>query len=374
MSTAVPFLDLQAPYRELAGEIDQAMQRVAASGWYLLGEELAAFERAFAAHVGAAHCVGVANGLDALQLALLASGVGPGDEVIVPANTFIATWFAATMIGAVPVAVEPDLATYNVDPERIEAAITPRTRAIAPVHLYGLPADLAAICEIGARRGIPVIADAAQAHGARYHSMPVGAFGHAAAWSFYPGKNLGALGDGGAVTTSDASIADRIRVLRNYGSRTKYVHEERGINSRLDDLQAAILGVKLARLDEWNGRRKRLAARYHAALRDLPIDLPVEPGGLESAWHLYVIRVRDREALRAQLSAAGIATLIHYPIPPYRQGAYQEFQQPRGAFPITDRIHDEVLSLPIGPHLSDDQQDRVIAAIAGHFANERSLR
>ncbi|HEX8847930.1 MAG TPA: DegT/DnrJ/EryC1/StrS family aminotransferase [Gemmatimonadaceae bacterium] len=361
----VPFLDLRAPYLELRREIDAALLRVADSGWYLLGDELRAFEAEYAKYVGARFCVGVANGLDALHLGLLALGVGEGDEVIVPSNTYIATWLAVSRVGAVPVPVEPVLGTYNIDPERIEAAITPRTRAILPVHLYGLPADLDPIREIAARRGLVVLDDAAQAHGARYRGHRVGGLVDATAWSFYPGKNLGAFGDAGAVTTNDEQVADRIRVLRNYGSRVKYVNEVKGYNSRLDDIQAAVLRVKLAHLDAWNARRSRLAARYSSALESSDLVLPIAgDADAESCWHLYVVRSRERDELRRRLAERGVDTLIHYPIPPHRQAAYAALGFPADAFPLANRIHDEVLSLPIGPHLSDEQQELVLDAVA----------
>ena len=368
MSGRVPFLDLRAPYLELQSEIDGAMLRVADSGWFLLGDELRAFEDEFARYVGVKHCVGVANGLDALFLSLQALGVGPGDEVIVPSNTYIATWLAVTMAGARPVPVEPDLETYNIDPQRIESAITRRTRAILPVHLYGLAADMEAIRDIAARHGLVVLEDAAQAHGATHAGIKAGALGDAAAWSFYPGKNLGAFGDGGAVTTDDDDIADRVRVLRNYGSRVKYVNEVKGVNSRLDEIQAAVLRVKLLALDHWNDRRTRVAERYADRCAGLPLVLPSTPLGSRHAWHLYVIRSSEREDLRKWLAAQGVETLIHYPIPPHRQRAYAEFAFAEDAFPIANQIHEEVLSLPMGPHLSDEQQEMVIGALTGFFS------
>ena len=363
MSSKVPFLDLRAPYIELKREIDAALLGVADSGWFLLGGALKAFEEQFARYVGAKHCVGVANGLDALQLSLLAMGIGDGDEVIVPSNTYIATWLAVSQVGATPVPVEPLLATYNIDPDAIEAAITPRTRAIIPVHLYGLPAEMEAIREIANRRGLQLLDDAAQAQGARYAGRRVGALGDASAWSFYPGKNLGAFGDAGAVTTNDDGIADRLRVLRNYGSRVKYVNEVRGYNSRLDDIQAAVLSVKVRKLDEWNARRARLAKRYDDGLAESGLVLPIESARAESCWHLYVVRTAERDELRTALALRGIDCLIHYPIPPHRQQAYTALGFAPNAFPIANRIHDEVLSLPIGPHLSDVDQDRVIEAV-----------
>jgi dTDP-4-amino-4,6-dideoxygalactose transaminase len=368
VSGRVPFLDLRAPYLELQSEIDGAMLRVADSGWFLLGDELRAFEDEFARYVGVKHCVGVANGLDALFLSLQALGVGPGDEVIVPSNTYIATWLAVTMAGARPVPVEPDPETYNVDPQRIESAITRRTRAILPVHLYGLAADMEAIRDIAARHGLVVLEDAAQAHGATHAGIKAGALGDAAAWSFYPGKNLGAFGDGGAVTTDDDGTADKVRVLRNYGSRVKYVNDVKGVNSRLDEIQAAVLRVKLSALDDWNDRRTRVAERYADRCAGLPLVLPSTPLGSRHAWHLYVIRSSEREDLRKWLAAQGVETLIHYPIPPHRQRAYAEFAFAEDAFPIANQIHEEVLSLPMGPHLSEDQQEVVIGALSAFFS------
>jgi dTDP-4-amino-4,6-dideoxygalactose transaminase len=358
----VPFLDVRSAYLELRDEIDAAVARVLESGWYLLGDELAAFEQAWAAFVEADHCVGVANGLDALRLGLEALGVGAGDEVIVPSNTYIATWLAVTQVGATVVPVEPDPATCNIDPGRIEDAITPRTRVILPVHLYGQPADLDAIYEIARRRSLRVLEDAAQAHGARVRGRRVGG-GDVVAWSFYPTKNLGALGDGGAVTTGDPDVADRVRVLRNYGSRVKYHSERRGYNSRLDELHAAVLRVKLAHLDRWNGRRAAQAHRYGCELATARLTLPSAPAWAESVWHLYVIRTPQRDAMRDHLRARGIDTIVHYPIPPHRQPAYADASFPREAFPIASAIADSVVSLPIGPHLTHADQTAVIDAV-----------
>jgi dTDP-4-amino-4,6-dideoxygalactose transaminase len=362
-SPTVPFLDVRAAYLELQPEIDAAIRRTLDSGWYLLGRELTEFEARFAAHVGAPIGLGVANGLDALCLALRAMDVGAGDEVVVPANTFIATWLAVTYVGATPIPVEPDAATFTMDPGAVAAAITPRTRAIIPVHLYGHPADMQPIMALAAPRGIRVLADAAQAHGARYRGAPVGAVGDAAAWSFYPGKNLGALGDGGAVTTADHALADRVRTLRNYGARVKYQHEEPGVNSRLDELQAAVLAAKLPHLDAWNGRRRAIAARYGAELEGLGLGLPRVAAWADSAWHLYVVRVRGRDAFQQALRAQGVETVVHYPVPPHLQPAYRGLGHARGDFPLTEAIHDEVVSLPIGPHLDQRSVDRVIAAV-----------
>ena len=368
----VPFLDLRAVYAELQAELDDAILKVARSGWYLLGSALDAFESEFARFVGVRHCVGVANGLDALELSLRAMDIGPGDEVIVPTNTFIATWLAVSNIGAVPVPVEPDDATFNIDPARIEQAVTSRTRAILPVHLYGQVADMPAIMDIATRRGLRVLEDAAQAHGARLGGASAGTFGDASAWSFYPGKNLGAFGDGGAVTTNDPVLAERLRSLRNYGSRVKYVHDEPGVNSRLDDIQAAILGVKLRHLEDWNERRRACAAFYSAELAETPLRLPHVPEDSAPVWHLYVVRTPERDELQAALRRDGIDTLIHYPHPPHRQGAYAASTLADMSFPISEQMHREVLSLPIGPHLGRDQQARVVDATRSYFARSAS--
>jgi len=356
----VPFLDLKPAYLELKPALDEAIRRVLDSGTYILGEEVEAFEREFAAYCGVAHCVGVGNGVDALHLALLALGVGEGDEVVVPSNTYIATWLAVTLCGARPVPVEPQEASFNLDPARIEAALTARTKVLLPVHLYGRAADMDPILEIARARGLKVLEDAAQAHGATYRGRRIGGHGDAVAWSFYPSKNLGALGDAGAVTTNDAAHAERIRLLRNYGARYKYANELAGRNSRLDPLQAAILRVKLGRLDEWNERRKRVAAAYTAALGDKGVTLPGQAPA--SAWHLYVVRSERRDALMQALEGAGIGTSIHYPVPPHLQPAYRALGYGRGAFPLAERLANEVLSLPIGPHLGEAQIGRVLEA------------
>ena len=365
----IPFLDLKAPHVELRNEITTAIARVVDSGWYILGPEVDAFEVEYAAYCEAGHCIGLANGLDALHLALRAMDVGPGDEVIVPSNTYIATWLAVSQCGATPVPVEPDDRTYNIDPSLIEAAITPRTKVILPVHLYGQPADLDPILAIARKHGLRVLEDGAQAHGARYKDQRVGAHGDAVAWSFYPGKNLGALGDGGAVTTNDPELADRIRVLRNYGSRVKYVNEVQGYNSRLDPIQAAVLRVKLAHLDAWNARRTELATAYLQGLAGDGLVLPHVPDWAVPAWHLFVVRHPQRDALQQRLSEAGVGTLIHYPIPPHRQAAYAAAGLAPDAFPIATRMADEVLSLPIGPHLPSGDATRVIDAMRSAAAN-----
>lgn len=356
----IPFLDLKAPYLELKQELDEAIARVVSSGWFIGGSEVDQFEEDYAQYCGAAHAVGVANGLDALHLALRAMDVGPGDEVIVPSNTYIATWLAVSQCGATPVPVEPDSRTYNIDPALIEAAITSDTRVILPVHLYGQPADMDPVLAIAGKYGLRVLEDGAQAHGARYRGQRLGAHGDAVAWSFYPGKNLGAMGDGGAVTTNDPQLADRIRVLRNYGSRVKYVNEVQGYNSRLDPLQAAILRVKLAHLDEWNARRSAVAARYQQGLEGCSLTLPHVPDWADPVWHLYVVQNQQRDALHKALADAGVGTLIHYPIPPHLQQAYGHAGWAQSAFPLAERMADQVLSLPMGPFLSLSEADQVI--------------
>lgn len=358
----VPFLDLKATYTELKEDIDVAFARVLNSGWYIGGGEVDAFENAYAHYCHAAHCVGVANGLDALHLALLAMGVGPGDEVIVPSNTYIATWLAVSQCGATVVPVEPRLASHNLDVDLIEAAITPRTKVILPVHLYGQPVDLDPLLALARRHDLWVLEDGAQSHGACYKDQRLGAHGDAVAWSFYPGKNLGAFGDGGAVTTNNPDIADRLRVLRNYGSRVKYVNEVQGFNSRLDPLHAAVLSVKLQHLDAWNARRTHIAQRYVRELSSAHGVLPETPEWATSAWHLFVVRTQHRAALQAHLQASGVGTLIHYPIPPHLQAAYVSAGFAATDFPLATQLADEVLSLPMGPHLSDAEVSQVIEA------------
>lgn len=360
MSIKVPFLDLKAPYSELKLELDAAHQRVMDSGWYLLAHELQAFEEEFADYCGVKYAVGVGNGLEALELLLRAYQIGPGDEVIVPSNTYIATWLAVSYVGATPVPVEPDIHTYNLDPNLILEAITPNTKAILPVHLYGQPADMDAINALAAAHNLIVIEDAAQAHGARYKGKRVGALGHAAGWSFYPGKNLGAFGDAGGITTNDAEIAEKVKVLRNYGSQKKYFNDLQGVNSRLDEVQAAALRVKLKYLDEWNARRKEIAADYLAQLQAPDLVLPVTLDSCDPVWHLFVVRSQNREALSEHLTQQGIQTLIHYPIPPHKQRAYMGMNQ--SSYPISEKIHNEVLSLPMGPHMPAKQRMEVINA------------
>lgn len=364
-NSSIPFLDLKAGYLELKEELDAAYQRVMNSGWYILGEEVDAFESEYAEYCDAQHCIGVGNGLEALHLALLAMDVGPGDEVIVPSNTYIATWLAVSQCGAKPVPVEPIEATYNIDPELIEAAITPRTKVILPVHLYGQPADMDPILSIARKHGLQVLEDAAQAHGARYKGKRLGAHGDAVAWSFYPGKNLGAFGDAGAVTTNNSAIADRVRLLRNYGSREKYVNEEKGFNSRLDPIQAAFLRVKLTKLDEWSNRRKAIAKLYLDGLSDLSgITLPVVPDTMDPAWHLFTVCHPNRDELQKHLNTEGVGTLIHYPIPPHQSKAYSATSN-WSALPLATKIAETTLSLPLWPQMPVSAAKHVIEKIVG---------
>jgi len=361
MASKVEFLDAGAGYRELQGELDAAWQRVAGGGRYILGEEVEAFEEEFAAYCGTRHCIGVANGLEALQLILLAYGIGAGDEVIVPSNTYIASWLAISHTGAIPVPVEPDESTCNMDPGLIEASITENTRAILAVHLYGQPSEMDRINAIAIQHGLKVIEDAAQAHGARYKGRRVGGLGDAAGFSFYPVKNLGALGDGGAVVTDDEACAEQLRMLRNYGSQQKYHNELIGHNSRLDELQAAFLRVKLRRLDEWNHRRRVVAQSYLQAFRSCQkLVLPTSLDTIEHVWHQFVVRHPGRNEFQYRLKKAGIETLIHYPVPPHLSGAYARAGFPQRTLPIAERLAAEVLSLPIHPHMGEDDIARVI--------------
>ncbi len=370
-----PFLELAPTYLELKAEIDAAVSSVLAKGWYILGEQVAAFEQEFAHYIGAKHCVGVASGLDALILAMMALDIGPGAEVIVPSNTYIATALAVSRVGAKVVFVEPDIETHNLDPLRLEAAITERTAAILPVHLYGLPADMDPINALAREYGLRVIEDSAQAHGSEYKGCRTGNIGDIAAFSFYPGKCLGAFGDAGAVVTNDDAIADKVRILRNYGSQAKYFNDYKGLNSRLDELQAAILRVKLGRLDEWNSRRRTIANLLHIALKGIPdIKLPAEPPDCKSCWHLYVVRTPRRVQVQQALEKQGIGTMIHYPLPPYRQKAYTELGLPKGSFPIADQLADEVLSLPIGPHLTGVEWIEVLRETITRCSQRESIR
>lgn len=358
----ISFLDLNRLHEPIRAHLDSAYRRVMDSGWFIMGPELEAFETEFARYCEVKHCVGVGNGLEALRLLLSAYGVGPGDEVIVPSNTFVATWLAVTQCGATLVPAEPDAHTYNIDPSCIERAITSRTKAIIPVHLYGQPADMDPINALAAKHGLIVIEDAAQAQGARYNGRRVGSLGHAAATSFYPGKNLGAFGDGGAVLTNDLAIAEKVRRLRNYGSTVKYRHDVAGYNSRLDEMQAAFLRVKLGVLDEWNSLRRGVAERYSSLLSATPdIVVPTTLKCVEPVWHLYVIRTRQRDEMRSHLERSGVATVIHYPIPPHRQACYSGFGE--NVCPVADQLANEVLSLPMCSYLDSADVSYVANAV-----------
>jgi dTDP-4-amino-4,6-dideoxygalactose transaminase len=355
----IPLVDLTTAYRELKEEIDDAVARVTASGWYIGGPEVDRFEEEWADYCGADHCVGVANGFDALHLSLRALGIGPGDEVILASNSYIATVLAVSIVGATPVMVEPDPATYNLDASRVESAINSQTRALLPTHLYGQPADLDPLLEIARVHGLRLIEDAAQAHGATYKNRRVGSHGDIVAWSFYPTKNLGAMGDGGAITTDNPELARNVRLMGNYGFSQRYVAETKGVNSRLDPLQAAILRVKLQRLDEWNARRRSIAASYREHISGATLRLPYVPAWADPVWHLYVIQSVNRDRLAADLAEAGIQTMVHYPIPPHLQRAYANLGYRAGTFPLAEELATSVLSLPIGPHLSTDDAARI---------------
>jgi dTDP-4-amino-4,6-dideoxygalactose transaminase len=364
----VPILDLKPAYEELRAALDAAYHRVMESGWLLLGKELEAFEAEYARSVGVRHCVGVANGLEALQLVLMALGVGPGDEVIVPSHGYIATFLAVTHVGARPVPCEPDPETWNLDPNRLADLISPRTKVILPIHLYGQCADMDAINAVAASRQLFVLEDAAQSHGATAFGKQAGALGHAAGVSFYPSKNLGALADAGAITTNDGPLALKLRHLRNYGSRARYENEYLGLNSRLSELQAAFLRAKLPHLAAWNARRIRLAARYFDALRGVgDITLPFVPNWAQPVWHLFVIRTKHRDALQKHLAAHEIGTQVHYPTPPHLSNAYRGMGWKRGDFPLAEQLAREVLSVPIGPHVTAEQVDLVCTAVRGFF-------
>ncbi|MFN2427480.1 MAG: DegT/DnrJ/EryC1/StrS family aminotransferase [Candidatus Binatia bacterium] len=361
----VPFVDLALQYRELEAEIRPVLDDAFARADYILGAGVTRFEEEFAAYVGVKHAVGVGNGLDALRLALVALGIGPGDDVIVPANTFIATAFAVSAVGATPLLVDCCEDTHQIDPELIEAALTARTKAIIPVHLYGHPADMTRILAIARRHGLAVIEDAAQAHGARLGGRACGSFGDAGCFSFYPAKNLGAYGDGGIVVTEDAALAERLGQLRNYGQHAKNEHDMIGVNSRLDTVQAAVLSVKLRHLDSWNARRASHAARYAALLGDAGLVLPATCPEASHVFHLYVVRSERRDELRAHLEREGIQAGIHYPVPVHLQGAYAGLGHRAGAFPVAERLAAQVLSLPMFPELTEGQIERVCGAILG---------
>lgn len=358
----ISFLDLKIPYFEIKKEIDSVYHRVMESGWYILGNEVLEFESEFAKYCGTKYCVGVGNGLEAMTLVLKAWNIGPGDEVIVPSNTYIATWLSISNTGATPIPVEPNEETYNIDPENIESLVTNKTKAILPVHLYGQPADMDKIMKIAKKTGIKVLEDSAHAHGSSYKGKKTGSLGDASGFSFFPSKNLGTFGDGGAVTTNDFELAEKIRVLRNYGSSKKYVNDVIGVNSRLDELMAAFLRVKLKHLDEWNDRRKKIAQWYFRVLPNSFPDLilPKIPEWADPCWHLFVVRSKERNKLQEDLSEKEIGTLIHYPIPPHLQVAYSHLGYSSGSFPIAEKSANEVLSLPMGIHLDDEILDKSI--------------
>jgi dTDP-4-amino-4,6-dideoxygalactose transaminase len=364
LEVTIPFLDLKAQFATLEDDVCSALLDVARSGQYVLGPHVEAFEEAFAEYIGARHCVALNSGTSALHLALLAAGVGPGDEVLTVPMTFIATSWAISYIGATPVFVDVDPDTYTMDPQKAASRITPRVKAILPVHLYGQPADLRLLMQLSERHGIPLIEDAAQAHGARYAGKRVGNMGLCGCFSFYPGKNLGAYGEGGAVITDDHQIAERMRRLRDHAQSRRYHHEEIGFNYRMDAFQGAILGVKLRYLEEWTKARRNLAARYRDRLQGLPLTLPQEAIDRQSVWHLYVTLVANREEARRGLEARGVQTGLHYPIPLHMQKAYQHLGYHEGDFPITERIARECLSLPMFPEMTFEQQDAVCEALA----------
>ena len=368
----IKFLDLHKINERFRDELDAATKRVLDSGWYLLGKENEAFEREFAAYCGVKHAIGCANGLDALKLIIRAYGFGPGDEVIAPANTYIASLIAISANGATPVLVEPDPGTYLIDPAKIEEKITPRTKAVMVVHLYGRVCEMGAIDVLAKKHGLKVIEDCAQAHGAYFGDRRVGNLGDAAGFSFYPGKNLGCLGDGGAVTTNDDELATKIRALRNYGSDVKYHFPYRGTNSRLDEIQAAWLRVKLPHLDADNARRAEIAARYCREIANSAVTLPSASDGsrqLSNVWHAFPVRAERRDEFQAYLTEKGIQTVIHYPIPPHRQPAYSEWHGLE--LPITEKIHETIISLPISPVMADDEAAEVIDAVNAWRQGER---
>ncbi len=359
----IPFVDLKAQYRSIKAEVDAAIQRVLDNTSFILGREVEAFEAAFAEYVGAKFCVGLSNGTAAVQLAVTACGLAAGDEVIVPANTFFATAEGVSTAGAMPVFVDADPVSYNIDAHKIEAAITDRTRAIMPVHLYGQPADLDPIFELAAKHDLIVIEDAAQAHGSEYKSRRVGALGRAGCFSFYPGKNLGAYGEGGAVVTDDEEVARRLRLLRDHGSERKYHHEIIGYNFRLEGLQGAVLSVKLKYLDGWNALRREHAARYDELLRESGLTLPLEMEYARHVYHLYVVQTDERDALQTSLNEAGVQTGVHYPIPIHLQPAYASLGHKAGDFPEAESQASRVLSLPMFAELTDEQIESVAEVI-----------
>lgn len=362
-SAVVPFADLRAQYGQIGEEVMSALREVVESAVFVLGPKVAQFERDFAAYVGAKHCIGVSSGTAALHLALIGAGVGAGDEVITVPMTFIATSWAISYVGATPVFVDVDPVTYTMDPEQVEKHITPRTRAILPVHLYGQMADMDPLLEIGRRHGIPVIEDAAQAHGAAYKGRNAGTLGPCGCFSFYPGKNLGAYGEAGAVVTDDDAVATRLRALRDHAQEKRYHHCEIGFNYRMDAFQGAVLGIKLRYLERWTGARTLLAERYKETLADLAIRLPMQIVDRRHVWHLFVILHEQRERLRQELEARGISTGLHYPVPLHLQQAYRHLGYGPGDFPVTERIARECLSLPMFAEMTPGQQEAVIEAM-----------
>jgi dTDP-4-amino-4,6-dideoxygalactose transaminase len=359
----VPFLDLKAQYAPLREEMVQAVTEVMDSTTYVLGPKVAAFEEAFAAYVGAKHAIGVNTGTSALHLALICAGVGPGDEVITVPMTFIATSWAISYCGASPVFVDVDAVTYTMDPSQVEKKITPKTKAILPVHLYGQPADLKPLLEIGKRHGIPVIEDCAQSHGAKYYDRNVGTFGKSGCFSFYPGKNLGAYGEGGAIVTNDDAIAARMRALRDHAQEKRYHHQEIGFNYRMDSFQGAVLGIKLRHIEKWSEARSAAAENYKKLLAGLPLQAPVQAPGRRSVWHLYVVLHPQRDRLQKELQARNVHTGLHYPIPLHLQKAYKHLGYQAGDFPVSERVGRECLSLPMFPELTGRQQEAVADAL-----------
>ncbi|WP_313893784.1 DegT/DnrJ/EryC1/StrS family aminotransferase [Psychrobacillus sp.] len=358
----IPFLDLKKVNEQHSQELKLAATRVIDSGWYINGEEVTAFEQKFAAYCGVRHCIGVSNGLDALKLILRAYEIGPGDEVIVPSNTYIASVLAISEVGATPILVEPNIESYNIDPSLIESKITSSTKAILVVHLYGLVADMDLILEIAEKHQLKVIEDAAQAHGAIYNGKRTGNLGDAAGFSFYPGKNLGALGDAGAITTNDDDLATKLIALRNYGSHKKYENLYKGYNHRLDEMQAALLQVKLPHLDGENEIRRIIANRYLAEIVNPSIILPKKPTDTEqTVWHVFVVRTKERNRLQTYFLDNGIQTVIHYPVPPHKQAAYNEWES--FTYPISEKIHSEILSLPISSVQTEEETKKIIEAI-----------
>ena len=359
----IPFGELKSQFRSIEKEIRAALDDVIESSWYIFGKHCRAFEEEFAAYVGARHALGVGSGTEAIHLALRAVSVNPGDEVITVANTCVPTVAGIAASGATPVLVDADPVTLTLDPSKLDAAITERTKAIVPVHLYGHPCDMDAILDVAARRSLAVVEDCAQAHGAACRGKRCGSFGAAAAFSFYPSKNLGAYGDGGAVTTNDAGVAEKVRMLRNYGEEKRYHHAVKGFNSRLDEIQAAVLRVKLRHLDEWNDARRECAAAYTRLLQGSPITLPSEAPWAYHIYHLFVVRSPRRDELQAHLTSNGIATILHYPVPIHLQEAYADLGCPRGAFPQAEKACDEVLSLPMYAELPFDHIERIAECI-----------